>query len=124
MLLDPTYGFARGQFRQVCGDSPARWTEVLPRLLSESTKQATNTLLFDFAVEGAIRLAHLSSPELVLPLVEASGGAVPFESLLDALRVMSSRDHLQSLAPERQTVALRLIERFTPKAEGEAPTPD
>ncbi len=122
LLLDPTYAFARGQFRRVCGDSPSRWTEVLPRLLSESTKQATNTSLFDFAVEGAIRLAHLSSPELVLPLVEASGGAVPFESLLDALRVMSSRDHLQSLAPERQTVALRLIERFTPKAA--VPTPD
>jgi len=117
LLLDPYSGSAHRQFRRVCATSVPDWCEVLPTLLSAAIKQPSDTPLFDFAIEGAMRLAHLSGSAEVLSLVEGLDGAIPFESLLDALRVMRSHDHLQSLAPERQTVALRLIERFKPEPE-------
>ncbi|MCB1228242.1 MAG: hypothetical protein KDK99_20720 [Verrucomicrobiales bacterium] len=79
-------------------------------------KNPQDTGLYDFAVEGLLQYALLTTPADALAILEQQTSLTPFEPVLDALRVLQDRDHLHKLAPERQTVALRLVERARSKA--------
>ena len=116
VMLKPDYPFARWQFRRLGWDFIDGWREVLPALLEAMAKKPQDSGLYDFAVEGLLQYALLTAPAEALAILEQQNSLTPFEPALDALRVLQDRDHLHKLAPERQTVALRLVERARSKA--------
>lgn len=86
---------------------------VLPGLVAWCVAKPADSGVFEFAVEGFVRLARLASPAEALALMDSLPDAAPFQTVRDALIACDRREHLATLAPERQSVALALMEKFT-----------
>jgi len=103
---------ARDVYLRICGDHADPWREVLPHLVSWCHTHPDSKEVFDFALDGFVRLARLTSPQDSLTLLESVPNAEPFETLRDALKACLDRDHLHRLAPERQAIAIELMKRI------------
>jgi len=64
-------------------------------------------------VDGLLRLARLTQPAEAVALMDSLPDGTPFQTVRDAFVAHDHRAHLQSLAPERQSIALALLERLT-----------
>ena len=121
MSLKPDYGFARHIFLQVSGVQADDWRTVLPTLVAWCLAHPTADDVFDFTVDGLLRLARLTQPAEALALLDSLPDATPFQTVCDAFVAHDHRDHLQTLAPERQTIVLALLERLAARPEAPAP---
>lgn len=115
--LKPGHGFARHMFLQVCGEQAGDWQGLLPSLVAWCLTHPSADDVFDFTVDGLLRLARLTKPAEALALLDSLPDATPFQTVRDAFVAHDHREHLQTLAPERQTIALALLERLTARPE-------
>ena len=123
LSLKPDHGYARNVFRRVCADHAEDWQAVLPALATWCVEYPKTDEVFDFTVDGFLRLARLTSPDQVLPLLDTLPDAAPFETLRDAFRAHADSAYLHRLAPERQHIAIELLSRLSkpPSSEPVAP---
>jgi len=112
MVLKPDYGFARHMFLKLCGDHAADWWVALPDLVVWCLAHPQANEVFDFTVDGLLRLARLTKPAEALALLDSLPDVTPFQTVRDAFVAHDHRDHLQTLAPERQTIVLALLDRL------------
>lgn len=92
---------------------------MLPELAKSCVANPKANEVFQFAVDGFVRFARLTTPAEALTLMDhASGSAVAFETLRDALLAHADRSHLDRLAPERRVVAIELLQRISAPANG------
>ncbi len=112
LSLKPDHGFARYLFLETCGDHADDWRVVLPTLVAWCRTHHKADEVFDFTVDGLLRLARLTQPAEALALLDSLPDAAPFQTVRDAFVAHAQRDHLQTLAPERQTIVLALLERM------------
>lgn len=68
--------------------------------------------VFDFTVDGLLRLARLTRPAEAVVLMDSLPDATPFQTVRDAFVAHDHRGHLQTLAPERQTIVLALLDKM------------
>jgi tetratricopeptide (TPR) repeat protein len=116
--LNPSYGFARQMFNQICHDHASDWHEVLPVIIEQSASLPKDSVLFQFVVDGCIRLAQLASPTEARKLLQSiPAAAAPFETLRDALLAHENHAHLDRLAPERRVVAIELLNRISTRSK-------
>jgi tetratricopeptide (TPR) repeat protein len=118
LSLKPDDGFVRHMFLQICGDHADDWRAVLPALVGWCLTHSKADDVFDFTVDGLLRLARLTDPAEALALLDSLPDATPFQTVRDAFVAHAQRDHLQTLAPERQTIVLALLERLTEPPKG------
>jgi Flp pilus assembly protein TadD len=118
LSLEPDYGFARYMFDQICGGHADDWRAVLPALVAWCLTHSKADTVFDFTVDGLLRLARLTDPAEALALLDSLPDATPFQTVRDAFVAHAQRDHLQTLAPERQTLVLALLERLAESPRG------
>jgi len=121
MLLKPDNGFARHMFLQTCGDHAEDWRALLPTLVAWCLTHPKADNIFDFTVDGLLRLARLTKPAEALALLDSMPDVTPFQTVRDAFVAHDHREHLQALAPERQTIVLALLERLASRPETSAP---
>lgn len=114
LSLDPEHRFARHIFLEICSDEAEDWRAVLPTLVAWCLTRSKANDVFDFTVDGLLRLARLTNVAGALALVDSLQDATPFQTVRDAFVAYDHRDHLQTLAPERQTIALALLDRLAP----------
>jgi hypothetical protein len=79
--------------------------------------------LLGFTVDGFLRYARLKSADDALALLDSLPNSAPFQTLHDAFVMHGNREHLHRLAPERQLIALELLDRLaqplpSPEASG------
>ena len=117
LTLKPDYGFARRMFLDVCGNRAEDWRSALPTLVDWCRTHPGIEVVFDFAVDGLLRLARLTQPFEALAFLDSLPDATPFQTVRDAFVAHDHRAHLQTLAPERQAIVLALLERL---ANGES----
>jgi len=86
---------------------------VLPALAAWCVEHLKASEVFDFTVDGFLCLTRLTSPAQVLTLLDALPDAAPFETLRDAFRAHANRAYLHRLAPERQHIAIELLNRLS-----------
>lgn len=114
LLLDAKAEHNRLLFKFLCSDYASEWSQVLPALAAWSAAHREETDVFQFTLDGFIRLSQLTKPSEALVLLESvPEAAVPFETLRDALVAHADRNHLDRLAPERRVVAIELLNRIT-----------
>lgn len=114
LSLKPDSRFARHMFEQLCLDDAPSWLAVLPSLAAWCALHPKDTAVFDFAVDGSIRYAQLTSAAEATKVLESVKDPLPFEILQDAFRAHTDREHLQRLAPERRTLVLEVLSRLRP----------
>ena len=85
---------------------------VLPGLVTWCLAHPKADQVFDFTVEGWLRLARLAQPAEALALMDSLPDATPFQTVRDAFVAHGHRDHLHALAPERQNIVLALLDRI------------
>ena len=112
LSLKPDSGFARRLFLEVCGDHADDWRAALPTLVAWCLTHSKADRVFDFTVDGLLRLARLTQPVEALALMDSLPDATPFQTVRDAFVAHDHRDHLQTLAPERQAIVLALLDRL------------
>ena len=95
-------------------DSADDWRPVLSALAKWCVTHPNASEVFEFAVDGFLRLAKLTKPAEALALLNALSDSAPFETLRDAFLAHADRAHLHRLAPERQHIAIELMNRFSP----------
>ena len=117
LLLDPAYGFARWMFTRLCQGEATSWREVLPTLADWCVSHPGEVAVFDFVVDGLIRLARLAGPVEVLNLLDGASDPQPFETVRDALFASGNREHLHRLAPERRVAVLEIMRRISEKPQ-------
>lgn len=122
LCLNPNHSFAQHMFINICGDHADDWRAALPTLIAWCLTHPKADVVFGFTVNGLLRLAQLTKPAEALALVNTVPDASPFQTVRDAFVAHDHRDHLQTLAPERQTIVLALLERLA--ARPEAPSPN
>ena len=115
LTLDPSSASTRRAFISVCDDSPTSWQIGLPIVAAKVAADPRNTALFDFAFNGFIRYAQLTSAAEAAKLLDTITECQPFETLSDAFRVHSDREHLHQLAPERRALILEILNRIEAK---------
>jgi len=93
---------------------------VLPPLVAWCLTHPKADDIFDFTVDGLLRLARLTKPVEAVALMDSLPDATPFQTVRDAFVAHDHRGHLQTLAPERQTIVLALLERLAAPRRGEA----
>ncbi len=113
LSLKPESGFSRHLFLRVCGEFAEDWRAELPNLVAWCLGHPYADEVFEFTVDGLLRLARLSAPAEAIAFLDSLPDATPFQTVRDAFVAHDHRDHLQALAPERQTVVLALLERLT-----------
>ncbi len=114
LLAGPKMNFPRRLFHFLCSEHSSDWRQVLPALAAWSAAHREESDVFQFTLDGFIRLAQLTKPAEALRLLErVPEAAVPFETLRDALLAHADRGHLDRLAPERRVVAIELLNRIT-----------
>ena len=104
-------------FLDVCGNRAEDWRSALPTLVDWCRTHPGIEVVFDFAVDGLLRLARLTQPFEALAFLDSLPDATPFQTVRDAFVAHDHRAHLQTLAPERQAIVLALLERL---ANGES----
>ena len=114
LSLKPDHGFARDVFLEICGNHADDWRAALPAVVAWCLTHPKADDVFDFTVDGLFRLARLTKPAEALALVDSLPDATPFQTVRDAFVAHDRRDHLQTLAPERQTIVLALLDRLAP----------
>ncbi|MBP6702887.1 MAG: tetratricopeptide repeat protein [Vicinamibacteria bacterium] len=114
LSLNPKSRFARHMFIELCGDRADDWRAALPALVAWCLTHPKADDVFDFTVDGLLRLARLTKPAEALSLQDSLTDATPFQTVRDAFVAHDHRDHLQTLAPERQTIVLALLDRLAP----------
>jgi len=113
LTLEPDYGFARHIFVKLCANQSEDWRTVLPQLAKWCAANPKASDVFEFTVDGFVRLARLATPVAALALLDAvTDGAAAFETLRDALLAHADRSHLDRLAPERRVVAIELLKKI------------
>ena len=103
-------------FRDLCRDDAPSWQEVLPALAARCAAHPKETAVFDFTVDGFIRYARLTSPAEAAKLLDSLVDPLPFETVRDAFRAHTDREHLQRLAPERRTAVLEILKQLSTPA--------
>ncbi len=96
----------------LCAGEAFAWQAVLPDLVVWCVAHPKADKVFDFAVEGFLRLAQLAKPSQALALIDSLPDATPFQTVRDAFVTHGNREHLHALAPERQSVVLALLDRI------------
>lgn len=117
LSLEPDDEFARLVFNRSCADHVEDWRAVLPTVATWCAANPKNTEVFDFTVEGFLKLAQLTKPTNALALLDALPNSAPFETLRDAFRAHADREHLNRLAPERRVLAIELLKRLSTQEE-------
>ncbi len=121
LSLKPDSAFARHMFRKVCSDHAGDWRALLPALVAWCLSHPKADEVFHFTVDGLLRLARLTKPAEALALLDSLPDAAPFQTVRDTFVAHDHRDHLQTLAPERQTIVLALLDRLAAPPEATAP---
>jgi len=117
LSLNPEASYTPLVFTQLCADIPDAWRSVLPTLSTQCAKHPNTPNIFEFTLDGFIRLARLTKPAEALALLDRVPDAAPFETLRDAFLAHADRSHLDRLAPERRVVAIELLNRITAKSK-------
>jgi tetratricopeptide (TPR) repeat protein len=112
VLLDPERNWTRGLFITLCADHIESWKGVLPGVAAWCAANPKNTEVFDFTVDGFLRLARLAKPSEGLAILDALADSTPFETLRDTFRAHADREHLNRLAPERRAIVIELLKRL------------
>jgi|CXWL01.1.fsa_nt_gi Flp pilus assembly protein TadD len=112
LSLNPESRFALRMFLEICGDHADDWRAALPALVAWCLSHPKADDVFNLTANGLLRLARLSKPAEALALMDSLPDATPFQTMRDAFVAHDHRDHLQSLAPERQTIVLALLDRL------------
>jgi tetratricopeptide (TPR) repeat protein len=112
--LKPDYGFARYIFLHLCAEQTNDWRAVLPALAAWCAANPKANKIFDFTVDGFLRLARFTKPTEALALLDTLPDPAPFETLRDAFQAHSDLEHLNRLAPERRELAIELLKRLAP----------
>jgi tetratricopeptide (TPR) repeat protein len=119
LYLEPESIYTQLIFIRLCEDHPTDWHSALPSLITWCATHAKVEHVFEFTLDGFIRLARLTKPAEALALLESvPESTVPFETLRDAFLAHADRNHLDRLAPERRVVTIELLNRITAKSEG------
>lgn len=108
----PRSEFARRVFVKVCGDRIESWKAVLPKLVEWCAAHPGESQVYSLSTEGFIQLARLESPAKALAFLDSIPDIAPFQTVRDALVAHDNRDHLLTLAPERQSVVLALLDQM------------
>jgi Flp pilus assembly protein TadD len=114
LMLAPDYAFSRHVFIRLCANYAEDWRSVLPRLATWCIANPKNHGVFDFTIDGFLRLARLTQPSEVLGILAGLPDVTPFETLRDACIAHADLSHLNKLAPERQKIAAELLNRMSP----------
>ena len=112
IVLNPTYGSARATFLHICGDEPSCWLRVLPQLVGFCVTHRESEEVFQFTLDGFFTLARLTSPTVILNILDQVKDSSPFETLRDACLAHIDREHLHRLSPERQVIAVELMKKL------------
>ena len=112
LQLNPDHGFSRTVFLRICAEHAEDWQSVLPALANWSVAHPKSEEVFDFTVDGFLRLARLTKPSEALSLLDSLPDTTPFETLRDAFLAHADQSHLHHLAPERQHIAIELLKRI------------
>ena len=112
LRIEPDSEYSRIVFLRLCGENGEDWRAVLPGLAAFCGANPKSEEVFEFTVDGFLRLARLSTPGEALAMIAALPDPAPFETLADAFRAYANVDHLQRLAPERRTLAMELLKRL------------
>ena len=122
MQLNPQLYSGRSLFNEISSEYLDDWKAVLPTMASWCLANPKATEVFDFAVDGFLKLARLTKPAEALALLDALPDPAPFETLRDAFRAHANRDHLNRLAPERRVLAIELLKRLSEPEESDPAT--
>jgi len=112
LQLNPKFNFDRSLFLKICAEQVDDWREVLPDVAAWCAANPNATKVFDFTVDGFLRLARLAKPSDALAILDALPDATPFETLRDTFRAHADREHLNRLAPERRAIVIELLRRL------------
>lgn len=114
LTLDPDFHYARYIFKKACpSDNPAPWLRPLPSLLAHLKNHPQNEEVYQFALDGLIRLVNFGEQEAVQNLVEENQVQEAFEPLLLAVKARTDEKILETLAPERRTLVKEVVEKLT-----------
>ncbi len=124
LSCEPGNQFAQVVFLKVCGRIAERWKAALPKLVEWSAAHPGEIQVYSLSTEGFIQLARLESPAKALAFLDTIPDITPFQTVRDALIAHDNRDHLLTLAPERQSVVLALLDRMNEPLETSVTAPD
>lgn len=113
LAIEPADVFAQQVFMDICADDAPSWQMALPSMTAWFAAHSKDTPVFDFAMNGFIRYAQLTSPAEAAKVLGSGPDSQPFEILSDAFRAHADREHLNRLAPERRTLVLEVLERIS-----------
>lgn len=108
----PDNEFAQLIFLKVCGGRIESWEAVLPKLVQWCVAHPGETQVYSLSAAGFLQLARLESPAKALAFLDTIRDNTPFQTVRDALVAHDNRDHLLTLAPERQSVVLALLDQM------------
>jgi len=109
LLLEPRHPYIVGVFLTVCGRYEDDWRMALAPLAALRAPKPRADAVFGFLVFGILQLARLTSPAEALAFIGTLTDSNRFETLGDALRAQTDREHLNRLAPERRALAIELM---------------
>ncbi len=113
LIQKPDHDFAHDIFKEACPpDTPAPWLRVLTSVLAYLKKHPQNEKVYEFALDGLIRLVAFGQEEAMRNLVEENQVQEAFEPLLLAVRARTDEKILETLAPERRTLVKDVMEKL------------
>ena len=118
LSLNPSYDASRRVFHSLCGGDAVAWLKVLPGLITWCASHPKADKVFDFTVSGLLRLARLTQAAEALALLDSLPDATPFQTVRDAFVTHGQHEHLHTLAPERKSVVLALLDRIAAPPDG------
>jgi tetratricopeptide (TPR) repeat protein len=113
LALEPADAGAQSVYSHLCEADATSWHLVLPALAVWVATHPKDAAVFDFALNGFIRYAQLTSEAAASKLLETVPDPQPLEILCDAFRAHSEPEHLHRLAPERRTLVLEVLNRIS-----------
>ncbi len=118
VCLCPGNAWTRTIFLKVCPDSPDPWLQSLPKILEYVAETPKDEEVYQFALDGLIRLVRYGKSGEVFNLIETAKVRDLFDPLVMALKANSDRGVLASLAPERRALVLEVMEKIKESIEG------
>jgi len=113
LALNPGLSVSRDIFLVLSREQADGWRTVLPGLATWCAANPKADEVFDFTIDGFLRLARLTKPSDALAILDGLADPAPFETLRDAFRAHTDREHLNRLAPERRALAIELLRRLS-----------
>ncbi len=112
ICLRPNVKLARYIFLKACPDSAEPWLEVMPNVMLFLKNNLKNNAVYEFALEGFIRLARFKKEDAVAKLIKEHGMDERFEPLILALKTRENIETLKSVSPERRALVRDVMARI------------